>query len=198
MAISEWHSALRTYLPALALASLAIGSALFLYNLDPGEFVIGEATEGLPDFYVERFATTTMDEQGRPKRRLEAQSMAHFPDTDTTELEQPYLVLYEPSEPPWHVRSERGWVSPDNSIMLLLGKVHIWRNTLAGETNLEIETEDLRVLPDEKIGETEQPVIISTPQSRTRSVGMRAYMEQGRLELLSRVRTLVEPNVSAP
>lgn len=180
------------------LALLAIASAWHLYNLDLGDFAIGEASEGLPDFYVERFTTTTMDEQGRPKRRLEAQTMAHFPDSGTTELQQPYLVLYDPGEPPWHVRSERGWVSPDRSVMLLLGKVNIWRNTHDGETNLQIETEDLRVFPEDQIGETEHPVVISTPRSRTRSVGMRAYMEQGRLELLSRVRTLVEPGASQP
>ncbi len=194
----ELPRALRTYLAPVSLAVLAIGSAWFLYTLDTGEYVIGEPTQGLPDFFVERFTTTTMDEEGRPKRRLEARSMAHFPDTDTTELEQPYLVLYEESEPPWHVRSERGWVAPGNSTMLLLGKVHIWRNTPDGETQLEIETEDLRILPDEQIGETEQAVVISTPQSRTRSVGMRAFMEQGRLELLSQVRTLVEPSVGGP
>lgn len=198
MAVLERHPALRTYLAPLVLAALALGSAWYLLHLDTGEFDLGEATKGLPDFFVEQFTTTTMDDQGRPKRRLEAQYMAHFPDTGTTELQQPYLVLYDPGKPPWHVRSERGWVSPDNSLMLLLGEVHIWRNTRDGEPNLEIDTEDLRVFPEERIGETEQPVVISTPRSRTHSMGMRAYMEQNRLELLSQVRTVVEPDTAAP
>ena len=116
--------------------------------------------------------------------------MAHFPDTETEEFSRPYLVMYRDGEQPWHVRSERGWVSTSGDVILLLGKVHIWRNTADGELDIDIKTEDLRVLRDTDYGETDQHVTIETPRSVFSSVGMRAYLDQGRLELLDRVKTV--------
>ena len=147
----------------------------------------------MPDYYVENFTTTTMDENGFPRRRVTADYMAHFPDTDTHELANPQLILYRESKSPWYVRSERGWISSNQEVMLLLGKVHIWRNDSAGERELDIRTEDMRVLPNSDYGETDRLVVISTPTSESRGVGMRAFLDKSRLELLSQVHTVYEP-----
>ena len=50
------------------------------------------------------------------------------------------------------------------------------------------------MLPDTQYGETDKPVVIRTPSSETKSTGMRAYLEQRRLELLSGVNTVYERN----
>ena len=78
--------------------------------------------------------------------------------------------------------------------MLLYGDVQIWRLNEAGVRELEIETRDVRVLPDTQYGETDKPVVIRTPGSVTTSIGMRAYMGQRRIELLSGVKTIYEQN----
>ena len=78
---------------------------------------------------------------------------------------------------------------------MLLGEVNIWRNTPEGKRELHIETEDLKVLPREEYAETELPVSISTPESLTLAKGMRAYLDESRMELLSNVRTKIEPVV---
>ena len=51
----------------------------------------------IPDFFMEQFSTITMDEEGRPKRRMTADYIAHFADTETKELENPYLIVYHPT-----------------------------------------------------------------------------------------------------
>ena len=122
-------------------------------------------------------------------------SMAHFTDTETKELTHPHLIVYRENAQPWHVAAERGWVSADNDVVMLLGKVDIWRNTPDGKREIHIETEDLRVLPDDEYAETELPVRISTVESLTRGTGMRAYLGEGRVQLLNRVRTVIDPIV---
>lgn len=178
--------------PVLILLLIAVGSGWMLKELSDEEIVKPDASRHTPDFYMDDFSTTTMDESGNPKRRLMAEHMEHFPDTDTNEFEKPYLIIYHPTRPPWHVKSERGWVSGGNEVMLLLGKVHIWQDNEAGIRELDIKTRDLRVLPESQYGETDKPVVIRTQTTESRSVGMRAYLEQRRVELLSRVRTVYE------
>ena len=179
------------------------GPHLFLLLLVAGSFwLVGrmsdEKTDAagrdrrVADLYVTDFKTTTMGQNGKPVRQLEAERLAHFPDTGTKELESPYIIIYHPTRSPWHVRSERGWVSANGDVMLLLGEVHIWRDSDEGVRELDLRTSDLRVLPESQYGETDQLVVITTPNSESRGIGMRAYLSQRRIELLSQVRTVYE------
>lgn len=185
---------LRRYGPMTVLLGIAAASFWVLRELDADLFGRPASESHAPDLYMENFVTTTMDPAGRPHRRVEARYMAHFPDTDTHELERPYMVLYREQGEPWHVRSERGWVSAGGDVMLLLGKVRIWRNNASGLRELEIRTEDLRVLPEREYGETDKPVLITTPTTVTRGVGMKAHLAESRLQLLSNVKTRHEPS----
>ncbi|HEX9584731.1 MAG TPA: LPS export ABC transporter periplasmic protein LptC [Gammaproteobacteria bacterium] len=183
----------RRWILFLSLVGIAVLSGWLLQRLDQEPAARPQAGRHLPDYYVENFTSTTMDESGLPHRRVSADYMAHFPDTDTHELSRPYMVLYRESSMPWHVRAERGWISSNGDVLLLLGKVHIWRNNSAGERQMDIRTEDLRVLPDTNYGETDKLAIITTPGTESRGVGMRAFLDRSRVELLSQVHTLYDP-----
>ena len=100
--------------------------------------------------------------------------------------------MYRGDAVPWQARAERGWLSASGDVMLLQGEVFIWRNSRDGEPRIEIETRDMRVLTETDYGETDQPVVITTRHSRSRGVGMRAWLEKGRLELLSQVHTVFD------
>lgn len=180
--------------PFAVLVVIAIVSSYVLRDLNDRNEERDSEVAHIPEFFMETFTITVMDEDGKPKRELSAAYMAQFADNQTKELEQPHLVVYQKNRPPWHVESERGWVSASDDVMLLLGQVHVWRDNALGVRELEILTQDLRVLPNTQYGETDKRVIIRTPSSETTSIGMRAYLEQRRLELLSRVHTVYAQN----
>ena len=192
---SRLRPVLGTWVPTVALAILAVVSTLWLSQLGSRDALKKRFTGHAPDLTMEEFEVTTMGEDGSPSRRLSAAYMAHFSDTQTKELTHPHLVVYRAEEEPWHVASERGWVSADNDVLMLLGKVNIWRNQPDGKREIHIETQDLRVLPDDEYAETALPVSISTPESHTRGTGMRAYLGESRVQLLSKVRTVIDPIV---
>ena len=178
----------------LALVACVLATGWMLASLRDEEDQAGEAAAHTPDFYMENFTTTTMGVDGSPARRISADYMAHFGDTESSEFTQPYLMLYpDGGGMPWEVRSERGWASARDDVMLLLGEVHIWRDTPEGERLIDIHTSDLRVIPASDYGETDQPVTIRRGNVVSHGLGMRAYLEDDRLELLSRVRTIHEP-----
>ena len=102
---------LRRHALMAVMIALAVGSFWLLRELEP-DFLTGAPTpRHVPDFYMENFETVTMGPDGQPQRSLAARYMAHFPDTDTHEFERPYMLLYRADGPPWHVQSERGWLS---------------------------------------------------------------------------------------
>jgi len=189
------QSAVGTWVPTASLAILAIASTVWLAQLGRGDGQSRRFEGHAPDLSMEEFEVTTMGEDGKPLRRLSAAYMAHFTDTETKELTRPHLVVFREQEEPWHVSSERGWVSADNDVLMLLGKVDIWRNRADGKREIHIETEDLRVLPNAEYAETALPVRLSTPESLTSGTGMRAYFDEGRVQLLSKVKTMIDPLV---
>ena len=180
----------RWTVPAVLLVA-ATASGWMLHSLDFGETAAGNPSDA-PDAYMERFVTVEMDGSGRPKRRLEADYMAYHAD-ETVELTNPHYVLFRSEGEPWHVRSERGRVSADGTVVKLLGNVDIWRNDVSGARHLDIRTEHLTVRPESEYGETRERVTIRTPAHTSTGVGMRAYLGETRIELLSQVRTHVDP-----
>ena len=176
--------------PAVALVAAA-ASGWMLHSLDFGETAAAGNPSDAPNAYMERFVTVEMDGTGRPKRRLEADYMSYHAD-ETVELTNPHYVLFGSEGEPWHVRSESGRVSADGAVVKLLGQVDIWRNDGSGTRGLDIRTEHLTVRPAAEYAETREQVTIRTPAHTSTGVGMRAYLGETRIELLSRVRTHVD------
>lgn len=171
-----------------ALLAAAGAAGWVLYKVGARTQVTTQSAQDAPEAYMENFVTVEMDGTGKPKRRIEANYMAYHADR-TVELTQPRYVLFRAEGEPWHVRSERGHVSADGTVVWLLGKVDAWRNDAAGARDLDIRSERLKVLPDSEYAETTEPVTIRTPGSMSTGVGMRAWLGETRFELLSQVRT---------
>jgi lipopolysaccharide export system protein LptC len=141
------------------------------------------------DYWVKDLIARTMDEQGQPRQILKAATLHHYPDDDSTELQSPELLALDPQRPPWRVRSETGWVSPDGELVLLRGLVHIDREATADLQAVKIKTRDLRVQPKNEYAETEQPVFAESGAHKVQSVGLQAWLRAPvRIKLLSDVR----------
>ena len=115
-----------------ALLVAAGASGWILYDLDFDDAPTERAAPDAPEAYMENFATVEMDGTGRPRRRIEASHMAYYADR-SVELTDPRYVLFGNEGEPWHVQSERGRVSPDGTVLWLLGRVDIWRNDACGD-----------------------------------------------------------------
>jgi lipopolysaccharide export system protein LptC len=145
-----------------------------------------------PDYYMENFTTLTMNQDGKPKNRLYADYMAHYPDDNTSELHQPELEIFSENKQPINVRSDLGWVTSNNDVILLKGNVYLYQNDDYGKLKTELLAEDAKVLVAEKYAETDNPTTLINGKSTTTAVGMRAYLQEQRLEFLSNVRTTIE------
>jgi lipopolysaccharide export system protein LptC len=154
-----------------------------------------QADQHLPDYTLEQLATTTLDKEGKPLRRLQASRLAHYPDDDSTELSRPHLTLYEEGRPPWRVRSERGWLSGDGELLLLQGQVDIDRSAAPTVRPAHIVTHNLRVQPRENYAETDEQVSMRSEKSWVTSKGLQLWFAQPmRLKLLTNVRGHYEVN----
>jgi lipopolysaccharide export system protein LptC len=140
------------------------------------------------DYYMENFTITSMNEQGEPRQDLSAVRMEHYPQDDSTSLVKPHIVVYKDKTAPWHITSKRGLISADGEIVLLKGDVVIDRPSTKGRGEMKLSTSELRIRPNDEYIETDKPVVMEGNGTYTQAIGMRAYMKQGKLHLLNRVR----------
>ncbi|MBT8419461.1 MAG: LPS export ABC transporter periplasmic protein LptC [Gammaproteobacteria bacterium] len=198
---------IKRWILPVALLMLLIGSTWFIEKLGLNTAdQNNEVMQQKPDYFIEDFTTTVMDERGLLKRRLHAKRMVHYSAVGASELEEPYLVFFAMRSPDgtqgttsaknpfrvhpiWHVKSEEGRVLANGETIFLMGKVHMWKNDDTGTMELDIRTRNLKILPDSNYGETNEATVISTVTSETSGVGMRAHIKPGRMELLSQVQT---------
>jgi len=77
-----------------------------------------------PDYYVENFTATGMDEEGI-RYVLEAERMVHYPDDGSALLDNPHVIQFQPGSVPRHVYAESGWLSGDGGEVRLTGNVRV-------------------------------------------------------------------------
>lgn len=142
----------------------------------------------IPDYYLDHFTATAMGEDGKPLYRLMADHLDHYPDDDLKVLTRLHLVWYRPGLPDWTVDADRGRILDHNRLVLLKGSVVMVRSATAGAAPIHLQTRDLSIQPGKKYGETKAVVTIDSGPNRIRATGMRIYLDQGRIELLAKVR----------
>ena len=177
----------------VALCTMVIGSYFLLSHLTDESSTNQTGQKHIPDYYMGNFSSTTMDLEGKPKNTLSAEYMAHFPDNDTTELTKPVLEIYKIDKPPMVIRSEKGLVTDNNEVVLLMGKVDLWQDNYEGERELEVNTSEVRVLLNQDYAETSEHATIKGIRTIVTSVGVKAYFATDRIELLSQVHGKIEP-----
>lgn len=124
-----------------------------------------------PDSIIEHFSIQRFDAAGDLKNFLTAGKLVHFPDNDSTEVDNPALTLYE-SRQPTRVTAKRAWLSHDGKEVHLMDKVRMVRQGTAGAPDTVLETARMTVFPDSETAHSNDPVTISKGQSVVVGSGM--------------------------
>jgi lipopolysaccharide export system protein LptC len=151
-----------------------------------------DARRHTPDYYIIDMVRHTMDRNGDLQNVLMADEVYHYPDDNSTELTRPRMEIYNEEQNPWEVVAERGTLKANTDLVVLHGRVEIWRLDDAGQREFEIITSELRVFPNVEYAETDNAATIRSFNSVTKTKGFRANFGHHRLELRERVRSHIE------
>ncbi|MBB3104688.1 LPS export ABC transporter periplasmic protein LptC [Azomonas macrocytogenes] len=180
---------------SLLLTTLAIILAAIGYWKIQPQNLLQEDTSNHPtrsdiDFYVLGSRTVKYLPDGQRQYELTAEKVEHIKSNDISLLTRPDLYVYrspDSKESPWHVSSEHGEVAAEGKEVELIDKVRVERSDSAGRP-LILTTSRLTVLPEKNYAQTQQAVRIEAAEGITTATGMKAYMDESRMHLLSNVR----------
>jgi lipopolysaccharide export system protein LptC len=184
---------LRSWLPLLPLI-LLLGAAYWL-NLQVQAPVPGTNPNLRhdPDYVIDNFTATTLDEQGKIRFVMSAKKMWHYPDDDSTHLEIPRLESFTAEHPPMRMSAQKGEISRKGDDVFLRDEVIIVRPAYANKSELTFNTNYLHVVPNKDIADTDQAVTLVDARTSVNAVGMELDNKTRTIKLLSHVKTVYEP-----
>ncbi len=145
-----------------------------------------------PDFYLSNTSSVEFDKSGKLRYRFNAKLLEHFPIGDYTLVESPDVTLFHDDGTPWYISANQGRAASGNENIKLWDNVVILRDT--PKDPLQMNTRTLTIVPKQDLAETAQDVVIKGQNGNVEATGMKAYINENRMELLSNVRVRHEPN----
>ncbi|GAB1231782.1 LPS export ABC transporter periplasmic protein LptC [Ferrigenium sp. UT5] len=183
---------LRAWLPLAPLLLLLLGSYWLSLQVQPLPPASAELRHEV-DFVVERVRSTVLDPQGKPHFVISTEKMWHFPDDDSTHLQQPHLTRYFSDRPPTEISALRGMLSSRGEDVFLQDGVEVLQRGENAGRERRLQTEYLHVQPDRGWAETDQPVRVLDRHNLIDAVGMELDEQARTVKLLQHVRGRHEP-----
>ena len=146
-----------------------------------------------PDYSMNNFVTTQMDETGKLRYVLAATEMVHYPDDDSTVLQRPRFTQYTTNKPYTQIEGLRGYVSSNGEEIELVDNVKVVRQAFEGKGEMQVLTEKLVILPNQDIAKTDSPVVITqAPKTVIHATGMIFDKKKQTVQLFKRVKVHYE------
>lgn len=141
-----------------------------------------------PDVIISNMTGTTMDTQGAPHFILSAQKLVHYPDDDSTHLDEPHLTTLYPDRPPIYASARRGEISREGTDVFLHDDVKIVRAANATQSEISFSASYLHAAPDQDLMDTDRPVIMTDAHNVIHATGMIFDNKARTIKLLAQVK----------
>jgi lipopolysaccharide export system protein LptC len=153
------------YLPVILMGLLAMGTYWLARNTPsfsaPG---VQRPETHEPDYFLRGFSVKSFDPSGRLKSEIQGVEARHFPDTDTTEIDQPRIRQYNERGALTIATARRAISNGDGSEVQLIGNAVVTREAakVAGQVQprLEIRGEFLHAFMDRERLKSHLPVTL--------------------------------------
>jgi len=151
-----------------------------------------------PDSIAEHFIVKRFNEEGRMQYHLKAPKMVHFPDDDTSELDDAKLTYFRPGAPDVTIFGKAALVTSKGDTVYLTKEVVATRSPTVDRPELVATMPDLTLFPDKGTAHTASPVEITQGPTWIKGVGFSLDNNTSVIELHSQVTGLIFRNKPQP
>ncbi|MEQ1525126.1 MAG: LPS export ABC transporter periplasmic protein LptC [Gallionella sp.] len=145
------------------------------------------------DARMENFSATKMDEQGKPHFIISAKQLHHYPEDDSTTLDEPVLTTLSNEGTAIRATAMRGKITSRGDEISLQNNVEMQRDASAQQDELTLKTESLQMLPKQNSITTDQPVTLTDATTTVSAVGLEMDYKVRSFKLLSKVKSVYVP-----
>jgi lipopolysaccharide export system protein LptC len=146
-----------------------------------------------PDTVITNLRVRRFDEQGQLTTYLQTPEMEHIPAENTHWLKTPQILVMQPGQPAWHISSRFAKAIHGGEQITFLQKVIVHQNRDAQIQESTMRTEELLYFPKDKLATSNLAVSFEQPGAIVHSKGMKAYLAEKKVHLLSKAHAIYDP-----
>lgn len=168
----------------------ALIAAVGYWNLDSGQSAQQLSSldpERTIDFFATNTRTSEFNQDGQLQYILDSEYVEHIQQSDISLLTDPRLQLYRGQELPWLISGKLGELSAGGELLDLQENVII-EHLDAPQRPFVLTTEQMYYVFANDHAHTTHDVQINSQQGITTATGMHAYLTEGLVHLLAKVR----------
>jgi lipopolysaccharide export system protein LptC len=158
------------FLPMLLMAFLTLGT-YWMVQMNEPNLETEKQKRHVPDYIMDGIVVTTLGPEGNTKFRVLGQKLTHYEDDASSEIDWPIARRFHETKPAITVRSDKGFLDGDMTILDLVGNASLTRPaqaataTQAGSSRLFMSSSKFTVLMNDDIVKTNRPVNLEQGQS---------------------------------
>jgi len=173
------------YLKIALLIAALITAWLVLDGPDADPEPVGPMVQRTSDYGMTDFIMTVMGEDGKPSRIIKGSETARYPADDSSEIIHPDTLIIGRDKDDWRIEADRADTQGKGEHIILTGNVII---TNVDDPGVQLFTDVLHLDTVHNTAYTDRPVLMTSPQGDTESVGFHAALQERTINLHSRVR----------
>jgi lipopolysaccharide export system protein LptC len=186
----------RTLILSTTLIGALIFSAWLIHKTTSEPSTLAQNLPDRPDAFMINATYLGMDENGNLHNQIYLPKMTHYIKNNTSEFTDPQIIIYGKNHEPWLITAKFG------QSKFGVEEVQLWKNVKihqpAGPKNREltITTSSLTFFPKHQSASTDEAITIAQPGAVVNSVGLRANLNKGEVQLLSRAKGVYEASAT--
>ena len=153
---------LSIYLPVVLMGLLALGSYWLLRATPEPVLPVAERPpQHEPDYFMRGFAVRSFAPDGSLRSEVRGTEARHYPDTNSTEIDQARIRSQQPGSPLTTATAQRVTSNADQTEFVLRGNAVVVREAAgANRPRLTFQGERLQVLTDTRRVLSDKPVLL--------------------------------------
>lgn len=171
----------------VALASLAC-SGWYFASSTPLNTLDEHTLSTTADVTVHDLTIHQYDSNGQLSHYLHTPLMRHIPENNTHWFKTPHIIIAQQNQAPWEIHAQQA-TAINGGQQISFDKHVVVRQKKDGHSEEStFKTEQITYYPKDKLAMTLLDVIYEQPGTTVRSTGMKAYLADKRIQLLSQAR----------
>jgi len=181
----------------VAAVSIACSVWYFVLSSNPIKITLDRHTLTTTiDTLVTDLAVRQFNAEGQLTHFLQTPLMQHIPENNTHLLTTPHILVKEDKQPPWEIHANHATALHGGQQITFSQHVIVHQHHDKQSEETILKTEEITYFPKEKLATTLKEVTLTQAHNQMQSTGMKAYLAENRVQLLSNTRGHYEPHQS--
>lgn len=175
-----------------ALINLAF-SCWYFASSKPVQRLDEQTLNTTANMIVNHLTVRQFDADGLLVNYLRTPLMQHIPLNNTHWLKTPHIIVAQIDQPTWEIHAQEATALHGSQQITFNKQVVVHQKKDEHTEESTLKTESLTYFPKDKLATTLLDVTYERPGSIVQSTGMKAYLAEKRVKLLSQARGTYEP-----